>query len=65
MLIHALANKENTTKFKLLYSNISEKDILLRAELDALKAESDGRKWDLYDGLLQTVKFGDSGSKLL
>lgn len=38
MLIHALSNKENTTKFKLLYSNISEKDILLRAELDALKA---------------------------
>lgn len=42
MLIHALANKENTTKFKLLYSNISEKDILLRAELDALKAEHPG-----------------------
>ncbi|KJA23845.1 hypothetical protein HYPSUDRAFT_39370 [Hypholoma sublateritium FD-334 SS-4] len=38
VLIHALSNKENTTKFKLIYSNISEKDILLRAELDALKA---------------------------
>lgn len=40
MLIHALDNKENTTKFKLIYSNVSEKDILLRAELDALKAQN-------------------------
>ena len=34
---HALADKNNTTKFKLLFSNVTEKDILLREELDALK----------------------------
>ncbi|KAF8173687.1 NADH-cytochrome b5 reductase [Pholiota molesta] len=39
VLTHALVDKANTTKFKLLYSNISEKDILLREELDALKTQ--------------------------
>jgi NAD(P)H-flavin reductase len=34
---HALTDKANTTKFKLLFSNVAEKDILLREELDALK----------------------------
>ncbi|KIL71403.1 hypothetical protein M378DRAFT_114509 [Amanita muscaria Koide BX008] len=34
---HALADKSNTTKFKLLFSNVTENDILMREELDALK----------------------------
>lgn len=39
LLIHALPDKENKTKFKLLYGNVTEDDILLRKELDALKAK--------------------------
>lgn len=39
ILTHALADKNNKTKFKLIYSNVTEKDILLREELDALKAK--------------------------
>ncbi|KAF9484116.1 NADH-cytochrome b5 reductase [Pholiota conissans] len=39
VLTYALGNKENKTKFKLIFSNITEKDILLREELDALKAQ--------------------------
>ena len=34
---HALADKNNKTKFKLLFSNVSEKDIIMREEIDALK----------------------------
>ncbi|KAF8736684.1 hypothetical protein AX14_014165 [Amanita brunnescens Koide BX004] len=37
VLDHALADKSNKTKFKLLFSNVAEKDILLRSELDTLK----------------------------
>ncbi|CAA7265856.1 unnamed protein product [Cyclocybe aegerita] len=37
VLTHALSDKKNKTKFKLLYSNVTEKDILLREELDGLK----------------------------
>jgi cytochrome-b5 reductase len=37
ILIHALTKPENKTKFKLIFANISEKDILLKEELDALK----------------------------
>ena len=37
ILIHALAKPENQTKFKLIFANVSEKDILLREELDSLK----------------------------
>ncbi|KAF8652883.1 hypothetical protein AX16_004104 [Volvariella volvacea WC 439] len=37
VLTHALADPSNKTKFTLLFSNISEKDILLREELDALQ----------------------------
>ncbi|KDR85519.1 hypothetical protein GALMADRAFT_234435 [Galerina marginata CBS 339.88] len=37
LLIHVLPDKENKTKFTLLYSNVTEKDILLREEFDALK----------------------------
>ena len=34
---HALKDKSNTTKFTLLYGNLTEEDILLRAEFDSLK----------------------------
>ncbi|KAJ8084823.1 hypothetical protein AAF712_011652 [Marasmius tenuissimus] len=34
---HALADRSNNTKFTLLFSNVTEADILLRSELDALK----------------------------
>jgi NAD(P)H-flavin reductase len=37
ILTHALGDKSNETKFKLLFSNVSKKDILLREELDALQ----------------------------
>jgi len=37
VLDHALADKSNKTKFKLLFSNTTENDILLREDLDALK----------------------------
>ena len=37
VLAHALAEKSNQTKFTLLFSNVTEKDILLREELDALR----------------------------
>ncbi|TEB38577.1 cytochrome-b5 reductase [Coprinellus micaceus] len=37
LVVHALADKGNKTKFKLLFANVTEKDILLREEFDALK----------------------------
>lgn len=37
VLTHALSDKTNKTKFKLLFSNVTEADILLREEFDALK----------------------------
>ncbi|TFK68237.1 cytochrome-b5 reductase [Pluteus cervinus] len=37
LLDHALADKSNKTKFTLLFSNVTEKDILLRDELDGLQ----------------------------
>lgn len=37
VLTHALSDKANKTKFKLLFSNVTSKDILLREELDALQ----------------------------
>ncbi|KAF7303105.1 NADH-cytochrome b5 reductase [Mycena kentingensis (nom. inval.)] len=39
ILTHALASDTLKTKFTLLYGNITESDILLRAELDALAAQ--------------------------
>lgn len=36
VLTHALADKSNKTKFTLLFANVTEKDILLREEFDAL-----------------------------
>lgn len=37
ILTHALSNPTNRTKFTLLFSNVTEADILLREEFDALK----------------------------
>ncbi|PFH48399.1 hypothetical protein AMATHDRAFT_65573 [Amanita thiersii Skay4041] len=37
VLNHALTDKSNKTHFKLLFCNLTEKDILLREELDSLK----------------------------
>jgi len=37
VLTHALADKSNKTKFKLLFSNVTEQDILLREEFDNLQ----------------------------
>jgi len=37
VLTHALANPENRTKFKLIFANVSEKDILMKEELNSLK----------------------------
>jgi len=39
ILNHALPDKTNKTKFKLLFANVTEKDILIRKELDALKKQ--------------------------
>jgi len=39
ILQHALASRHNTTKFTLLYSNVSESDILMREQLEALKKQ--------------------------
>ena len=36
VLTHALADKDNKTKFTLLFANVAEKDILLREEFDEL-----------------------------
>lgn len=43
VLQHALADKDNKTKFKLLFANTSEPDILLREQLDALKSKHPNR----------------------
>ena len=37
ILTYALSDKSNKTKFTLIYSNVTEKDILLREEFDDLK----------------------------
>jgi cytochrome-b5 reductase len=36
-LVRALSDKANKTKFKLLFSNVTEADILLREDFDALQ----------------------------
>ncbi|KAJ6469570.1 cytochrome-b5 reductase [Mycena vitilis] len=36
VISHALSSKFNTTKFKLLFSNVTEEDILMREDIDAL-----------------------------
>jgi hypothetical protein len=39
VVTHALSDESNRTKFTLLFSNVTEKDILLREEFDALKKQ--------------------------
>jgi NAD(P)H-flavin reductase len=39
VISHALSDKSNKTKFTLLFSNVTEKDILLRDELDELRKQ--------------------------
>ncbi|KAF9067289.1 NADH-cytochrome b5 reductase [Rhodocollybia butyracea] len=39
IVTHALSNASNRTKFTLLFSNVTEADILLKSELEALKAK--------------------------
>jgi cytochrome-b5 reductase len=39
VLTHALSDITNKTKFKLIFSNVTEQDILLREEFDALKTK--------------------------
>ena len=55
ILNHALPDKKDKTKFKLIFSNISEKDILLKEELDTLKAK--------YPSKLDIVYVVDNGSE--
>jgi NAD(P)H-flavin reductase len=52
LINHALALPDDKTKFTLLYANVTEKDILLRKEWDALAAK--------YPGRLQVVYFLDN-----
>ncbi|KAF5352839.1 hypothetical protein D9756_006100 [Leucocoprinus leucothites] len=46
LLTHALDSPNNKTKFTLIYSNVTDKDILLREELESLKKKH-GDKLDL------------------
>lgn len=60
ILTHALADKNNKTKFKLIYANVTEKDILLREEFDTLKAKFPKTFDVVY--LLDTASEGWKGS---
>ena len=45
VLQHALAEKDNKTRFTLIFANVTEKDILMREQLDGLaKSHSDNFK---------------------
>ena len=55
ILNHALADKSNKTKFTLLFSNLSEKDILLREEFDSLAKK--------HPETLKVVYYVDKGEK--
>ncbi|GLB43615.1 putative flavoprotein pyridine nucleotide cytochrome reductase family protein [Lyophyllum shimeji] len=48
LLTHALSDPANKTKFKLLFSNVTEKDILLREEFDALQRKFPGTFEAIY-----------------
>lgn len=39
VIAHALRDDSNKTKFTLIFSNVTEQDILMREEFDALKAK--------------------------
>ncbi|KAF8600913.1 cytochrome-b5 reductase [Ceratobasidium sp. AG-I] len=43
LLTHALAQPEDTTKFKLLFGNVTSGDVLLKEEFDKLKAKHPDR----------------------
>ena len=55
ILQHALADKSNKTKFTLLFSNVTEKDILLREEFDSLAKK--------YPDTLKVVYYLDKGER--
>lgn len=43
VLQHSLAQPDETTKFKLIFGNVTPADILIRDELDEMAAASNGR----------------------
>ncbi|KLO16146.1 cytochrome-b5 reductase [Schizopora paradoxa] len=55
ILTYALADKSNKTKFTLIYSNVTEKDILLREEFDELKKK--------YPDTFNVIYFLDKAEK--
>ena len=55
VLTHALSKPENKTKFTLLFSNVSERDILLREEFDELAKK--------FPEKLKVVYYIDKGTK--
>ena len=55
ILQHALADKSNKTKFTLLFSNVTEKDILLREEFDSLAKK--------YPDTFKVVYYLDKGER--
>ena len=60
---HALSDKSNKTKFTLLFSNVTEKDILLREELDALRKQHPDKFEVVY--LLDKPETGWTGAHFL
>ena len=55
VLTHALSKPENKTKFTLLFSNVSEKDILLKEEFDELAKK--------FPDKFKVVYYVDKGDK--
>ncbi|KAH8119746.1 cytochrome-b5 reductase [Phellopilus nigrolimitatus] len=55
ILTHALADQSNKTKFTLLFSNVSEADVLLREEFDSLAKK--------FPDTLKVVYYIDKGDK--
>ena len=55
ILTHALPDKKNKTKFTLIFSNVSEADILLRGELEAMAKE--------HSDKLKIIYYVDKGSQ--
>ena len=54
---HALPNPENKTKFTLVFSNATEKDILMKSELDGL-----AKKYPNTFKIIYTVDKPETGS---
>lgn len=57
-MTYALPDKNNKTKFKLIFANLSEKDILLREKFDELKKKYP----DTFD-VVYVVEKGDKNWK--